>query len=162
MPVTDLARLTDTDAQLVGLWRHGRSPHTQADRADVGCFLEFVAKPLPIVTLGDVQAFADELEHQELAASSRVRTLAAVKSLLSFGQRIGYLPLNVGASLKLPPRTDTLAERILSETDVLGYCSSRRHLTAPSCGCCTSAARRSRSCARSSGRTCSRGKTPAR
>ncbi len=50
-----------------------------------------MAKPLLAVTLGDLQAF---------------------------GQRTGYLPLNVGAALKLPPKKDRLAERILSETQV--------------------------------------------
>src|SRR5919201_5785969 len=55
-----LARSTDTDARLVELWLHGRSPHTQrAYRADAARFLGFVARPLQLVTLGDVQAFAD-------------------------------------------------------------------------------------------------------
>jgi hypothetical protein len=40
-----------------------------------------VARPLTTVTLGDVQAFAGSLEG--LAPSSRARTIAAVKSLLS-------------------------------------------------------------------------------
>jgi integrase/recombinase XerD len=113
-----LSRQCDTDDQLVELWLHGRSPHTQrAYHADVGRFVAFVARPLPRVTLGDVQAFADSLAG--LAPSSRARTLAAVKSLLSFGQRIGYLPLNVGAAVKLPARKDTLAERILTEADIV-------------------------------------------
>ena len=53
-----------------------------------------------------------------MARSSRARTIAAVRSLLAFGQRTGYLPLDVGAALKLPARKDTLAERILTEPDV--------------------------------------------
>src|SRR5207237_1309176 len=44
--------------------------------------------------------------------------LAAVKSLLAFGHRLGYLPFDVGRVVRLPPRRDTLAERILSEADV--------------------------------------------
>ncbi len=79
-------------------------------------FLTFVATPLPTVTLGDLQAFADTLG--ELAPRSRIRTLAAIKSLLAFGQRTGYLPLNIGAALKLPTSKNTLAERILSQTQV--------------------------------------------
>jgi integrase/recombinase XerD len=107
------------DVGLVELWLHGRSRHTQrAYRADVARFLGFVARPLPTVTLGDLQAFADVLEEENLAPSSRARTLAAIKSLLAFGQRTGYLPLNVGAALKLPMAKNTLAERILSETQV--------------------------------------------
>ena len=114
-----LAQPANTEIHLVNLWLHGRSAHTQrAYRADIGRFLAFVATPLPTVTLSDLQAFADALAQQALAPSSRVRTLAAVKSLLAFGQRTGYLPLNVGAALKLPPKKDRLAERILSETQV--------------------------------------------
>ena len=79
-------------------------------------FMAFVARPLATVTLGNVQAFADSLTGKP---SWRARTLAAVKSLLAFGQRTGYLPLNVGAGVKLPARKDTLAERILSEPDIV-------------------------------------------
>ncbi len=78
----------------------------------------FVNAPIATVTLSDVQAFADSLAG--LAPSSRARTRAAIKSLLAFGQRTGYLPLNVGAAVKLPPGKDTLAERILTEPDI-GY-----------------------------------------
>ena len=98
---------------------HGRSPHTQrAYRADSNRFRAFVDCQLPAVTLGDLQAFADELEEQLLDPASRARKLAAVKSLLAFGHQLGYLPFDVGRPLKLPPRKDTLAERILDEADV--------------------------------------------
>ena len=54
----------DGDAQLLELWLHGRSPHTQrAYRTDVESFLAFVSKPLRTVTVGDVQAWMDTLEH---------------------------------------------------------------------------------------------------
>jgi integrase/recombinase XerD len=112
-----ILQVTGADPKLVALWLHGRPAHTQrAYRADVDRFLTFVATTLATVTLGDVQAFADSL--MGLAPSSRARTLAAIKSLLAFGQRTGYLPLNVGAAVKLPARKDTLAERILTEPDV--------------------------------------------
>ena len=112
-----IPRQASTDDHLVDLWLHGRSPHTQrAYRADSNRFLAFVAAPLTTVTLGDVQAFSDSLTGKP---SSRARTLAAVKSLLAFGQRTGYLPLNVGAAVKLPTSKDTLAERILTEPDVI-------------------------------------------
>jgi integrase/recombinase XerD len=111
-----VVRQASPDAHLVELWLHGRSPHTQrAYRADSDRFLAFVARPLTTVSLGDIQAFADSLTGKP---SSRARTLAAVKSLLAFGQRTGYLPLNVGAAVKLPATKNTLTERILTETDV--------------------------------------------
>jgi integrase/recombinase XerD len=128
-PVVTAARQSDrqaaTDTQLVSLWLHGRPAHTQrAYTADAQRFLAFVGS-LGACTLRDVQAFADSL--QGLAPSSRARTLAAVKSLLSFGQRIGYLPLNVGAAVKLPPRKDTLAERILLEADIVRILALERN-----------------------------------
>ncbi len=51
--------------------------------------------------------------------ASRARKLSAVKSLLSFGHRIGYLPFDVGRPVRLPRIKDTIAERILSEEVVL-------------------------------------------
>ena len=115
--IATTVRQASTDAHLVDLWLHGRSAHIQrAYRADSDRFLAFVARPLPTVTLGDIQAFADSLTGKP---SSRARTLAAVKSLLAFGQRTGYLPLNVGAAVKLPQSKNTLAERILTEPDIV-------------------------------------------
>jgi len=105
------------DAQLVALWLHGRPATTmRAYAREVRTFLAAVEKPLAAVTLGDLQAFADG--RQLLAPATRARTLHAVKSLLAFGQRIGYLAFNVGAPLHIPGSRDTLAERILPEADV--------------------------------------------
>ena len=110
-------RQASTDTRLVALWLDGRSHHTQrAYRADVERFLTFVSNPLHQVTLADVQGFADSL--LGLAPASRGRTLSAVKSLLAFGHRIGYLPFDVGRPLRLPRQKNRLAERILSEADV--------------------------------------------
>ena len=53
-----------------------------------------------------------------LAPSSRCRILSAIKSLLSFGHRIGYLVFDVGRALRLPAIRNRLAERILSEADL--------------------------------------------
>ncbi len=107
-------RQADNDLQLIELWLHGRSLHThRAYKGDTRRFLAFTDKALPTVTLGDLQAFQGQLE--ALSTASQVRTLAAVKSLLSFGHRIGYLPVDVGAALKLPSLKETLSERILPE-----------------------------------------------
>ena len=105
-----------SDNQLIEIWLHGRSPHTQrAYAADVRRF-SAVAKPLPSVTLRNLQDFADSLA--DLADASRYRILSAVKSLFAFGHRIGYLPFDVGRALRLPALRSRLAERILPEADV--------------------------------------------
>lgn len=117
--LTVVPRQADSDDQLIALWLHGRSPHTQgAYRADTAQFLAFAAKPLHRITLGDIQAFADELEAEDLMPASRHRKLAALKSLFAFGHRIGYLPFDVGRPLRLPAIRDRLAERILGEPEV--------------------------------------------
>jgi len=103
-----------SDAQLIEIWLHGRSPHTRrAYAGDVARFRAGISKPLPLVTLGDLQNFADSLLN--LAPASRYRALSAVKSLLSFGHQLGYLPFDVGRALRLPAVRNQLAGRILSE-----------------------------------------------
>ncbi|MCC6444135.1 MAG: tyrosine-type recombinase/integrase [Armatimonadetes bacterium] len=106
-----------TDKDLLRLWLHGRTVNTQkAYRRDGFRFLDFTGKPLPAVTLSDLQAFQESLA--DYAPATRARILDAVKSLLAFGHRIGYLPFDVGRVLKLPPLKDTLAQRILTEAQV--------------------------------------------
>jgi site-specific recombinase XerD len=106
-----------SDDQLLEIWLHGRSLHTQrAYRADIERFRAGAGKTLCAVTLSDLQQFADSLS--ELSPASRYRTLSAVKSLLAFGHRIGYLPFDVGRVLRLPAIRNRLAERILPEADL--------------------------------------------
>ena len=106
-----------SDDQLLEIWLHNRPPHTQrAYRADIGRFQLGAGKPLPQATLSDLQQFADSLG--ALAPASQYRTLSAVKSLLAFGHRIGYLPFDVGRALRLPAVRGRLAERILPEADL--------------------------------------------
>src|SRR5580692_5356001 len=102
----------NSDVQLLEIWLHGRSRHTQrAYRADVDHFLAWTHKPFLQVTLADLQGFADSLS--ELAPASRYRTLSAIKSLLAFAHRTGYLPYDVGRAQRLPAVRNRLAERIL-------------------------------------------------
>jgi len=111
------AQQATSDEHLIELWLHNRSEHTtRAYGADVDRFRAFVGRPFQAVTLGDLQDFSDNLAG--LKPASRVRTLAAVKSLLAFGHRLGYLPFDVGRALKLPGRREGLAARILEEGDV--------------------------------------------
>ena len=117
--LTVVPRQADTDEHLIELWLHGFSEHTQrAYRSDIGKFLGIVEKPLHGITLGDVQAHADRLEDEDLQPATRHRKLAAIKSLLAFGHRIGYLPFDVGRPLRLPHVRDRLTERILGEPEV--------------------------------------------
>ena len=115
-----LSRQAETDQQLIELWLHGRSRHTQrAYRRDADRLLCAVEKPLHRTTLSDLQGFADQLGQSALEPSSVHRTISAVKSLFAFGHRLGYLQFDVARPLRLPALKDGLAERILDETDVV-------------------------------------------
>ena len=109
----------DSDEHLVGMWlaKHA-SPHTRRNyRLQSDRFRAFVAKPFRLVRIDDVQGFATSLEGK--ASATRATALSAVKSLLTFGQEVGYLQFNVGKAVKAPPVKNTLAERIMSETDAM-------------------------------------------
>jgi site-specific recombinase XerD len=116
------------DANLVELWLSMKtSGHTRrAYAGDIARFIEFVHKPLCLVTLTDLQAWAEHLAEVRiiggktgtLKPASRNRALTALKSLLSFAQEAGYLPFNVGIAVKLLPNRDSLAQRILEESEV--------------------------------------------
>ena len=107
------------DAHLVRLWLHGKSRNTRdAYERDLRAFVGFADRPLPSITLQHLQDWADHLKADGLAASTRARKLSAVKSLFTFGHRLGYLIYNVGAAVGPPKTKDRLAERILPEAAV--------------------------------------------
>ncbi|MCJ2074783.1 tyrosine-type recombinase/integrase [Methylobacterium sp. E-016] len=109
----------DGDDHLVEMWiaKH-TSPHTRRNYAmQARRFRSFVGKPLRLVRIGDVQAFMAGLG--EMAPATRATAIAAVKSLLTFGQEVGFLQFNVGKAVKAPPIKNKLAERIMSESDAM-------------------------------------------
>ncbi len=119
VPNAALTAAEDAETRLIAQWLHGRSPHTQAAyRTAVAAFRAGCAVPLDRVTLGDLQAWADQLAGSGLAAASQALRLTALKSLLSFGHTLGVLPVNAGAALRVPGRRSRLAERILPEAEV--------------------------------------------
>jgi integrase/recombinase XerD len=118
----------DTDDQLIRLWLHGRSIHTQrAYSRDIRQFNLFTKKDLRHTTLADLQAYADDLVGKGLKTTSQQRILASVKSLIAYAHKIGYLPFDTGKPLKIPKSMDHLAERILSENDIHQMISSENH-----------------------------------
>lgn len=111
----------DTDERLIGQWLAAKpSPHTR--RAYARAVADFRAgvgqAPLAEITVADLRAWKADLEAR-LAPASVQACLAAVRSLLAYAQRTGYLPFNVGAAVPPPAVPNRLAERILAERDVL-------------------------------------------
>ncbi len=118
----------DNDNELMKLWLHGKSKHTQRYyRKDVEQFFEFANKPLRQVRLKNLQDFADHIDQQDLADGSKRRVLSSVKSLFAFAHKLGYLPFDVSRPLILPTPKDTLAERILSYDEVMRIIHAENH-----------------------------------
>lgn len=116
-PQAPALRQADNDHQLISLWLHGKAPATiEAYSLEVRRFMAYTGKPLAQATLGDLQAFMDSLAHLSLPAQARA--VRVVKSLLSFAHKLGYTAFNVGLAVKAPKVKDTLAERIMTESQV--------------------------------------------
>ena len=115
--VPDSIKPIDATERLISMWLHGLSPQTQDRyRRTSRRFLKFVNKPLHLVTLVDLQGW--QLTLLDLSPSSQRTAIATIKSLLSFGHKIGVLSENVGLQMRKPKAKDCLHERILSETEV--------------------------------------------
>ena len=117
----------ESDEVLIELWLHGRSAATiRAYRSDAKRFFAVAVKPLREVSLGDLQSFADHLDGR-LAAASKHRCLSGLKSLFAFAHRLGYTTFDVASALRLPVQRDRLAERILSEVEVLAIIAAEHN-----------------------------------
>ena len=117
------------DLHLINLWLRGKSQHSQeAYTRDVEQFVDFVDLPLSEIKMQHFWDWADHLKKQGALPATQARKLAAVKSLFSFGHKIGYLQFNVGAAITLPSIPDKLAERILLEEDIIAIVSQARTL----------------------------------
>ncbi len=111
-----------TDTLAIDMWlRSHRSPKTrEAYRADIADLFAFtIGKHLQELTLLDLLDFEAHLTQEGKRIASIARKLSAVKSLLTFCYKAGYTQVNVGAALTLPSVKTRLAERIMSESQVL-------------------------------------------
>ena len=126
--VNVIPKQADNDQELIKLWLHGKSRHTQRYyKSDVKHFFEFSNKSLRQVILKDLQDFADHIDQQDLVDGSKRRILSSVKSLISFAHKLGYLPYDISRPLILPTPKDTLAERILSNEEVRSIIDAENH-----------------------------------
>lgn len=119
-PVVEDRSGARSDGQLVSLWLSSkRNEHTRrAYSNDVAGFMAHLSArgaSLRSASVADLQDWIDTLSG---ATSTQARRIAAVRSLLTFGQKTGYLAFNVGAAVEAPKVPNDLAERILDESEV--------------------------------------------
>jgi len=79
--------------------------------------LEAESLTLRIATVEDVRDAINAIAAGQALASAR-QTMLRVKSLLSYGHRLGYLQFNAGAVLKAPGDNRSIAQRIISEVEM--------------------------------------------
>jgi site-specific recombinase XerD len=139
--VSDVMPMRYTDSEIIDLWLQSQSSPATMDcyRRDAERFLGEARKPLNRIGLGDLHRFAQSLIIAGLAPVSRARTLAAIKSLFGFCQRMRFIAVNHAAELPLPRYEAQLNERILPEEAV------QRVLEAPGTPGTTSCSKRSTS-----------------
>ena len=100
------------------MWLHGRPDRTQKHYASIAAgFRAIVATAIQEIGLAHIQRYAASLER--LAPRTQANRLSAIKSLFTFALKIGYIRLNPTVAVQMPRIKNTLAERILSEGDVM-------------------------------------------
>lgn len=106
------------DELLVTMWiSRKQSPATQKQyQRCYDQFAGFVGKGLQDVAYNDLQAWAGALTGAE---NSRKVAISAIKALFTFAQKIGYIRVNPAVMIEAPKAKETLAERILTEDEVL-------------------------------------------
>ena len=108
-----------TDRQLVDSWLAGlRSPHTRRNFETTALrFLAALTIPLRRATVEHVRT-ALETVTANLGPASTRQAVLRVKSLLSYGHKLGYLPFNAGVVIRVGTATQSVAKRIVSEVEI--------------------------------------------
>ena len=112
------------DSHLISMWlseRERKSTESlRAYRRDVERFVNFSeGKAIALVNFNDLQEYQQTLIQIGYKQATINRYMNAIKSLLSFGFKLGYLPFNVGAIVRLPDPKNCLPERILDVMQVM-------------------------------------------
>lgn len=110
-----------TDADLIDLFI--RTKESAATKATYTKALEqFIiwtgGKSLQVLTLEDLTGYKEYLQEKYSSAHTRKLKLNAVKSLLTFGAQVRYLPFNVGAAVKAEKAESVIEDKTLTEEQV--------------------------------------------
>jgi integrase/recombinase XerD len=118
--ITTLAATSaTTDEQLVASWVASlNSDHTRRNfETTANRFMAALGKPLRQVTVEDVRDALSSIT-AGLAATSARQIILRVKSLLSYGHKLGYLPFNAGVVIKVQSEARSVAQRIVTEVEI--------------------------------------------
>lgn len=116
------------DLQLVSLWLGSKqSPLTRKQYAgDAARFLAFLAQRSLTLKAATAMDVAEWSRGVPGAVRTVARVISAVKSLFTFGHRLGYLGFNVAGIVQAPKIPNDLAQRIMQTGDVQTLLGSLR------------------------------------
>jgi integrase/recombinase XerD len=108
-----------SDEQLIASWvANLRSEQSRINfRTTADRFLAALGAPMRRATVEDVRQALETIT-AKLAPSSSRQVVLRVKSLLSYGHRVGYLQFNAGAVIRVHGEARSVAQRIISEVEM--------------------------------------------
>lgn len=120
----------ENDLELINLWLALKASSTvRGYKLYIRLFLAFVeGKSLEKVTINDLTNYILTLEHQGYKRDTIRHRVSTVKSLLSFGHSIGYLPYNIGELVNTPKPLAVLGSKYIPESTILLIINSARSL----------------------------------
>ncbi len=102
--------------KLLAAWTYGKASGTTKNYLAIAQkFLAWIGKDLTSIGLIDLQDYMKELD---CTNSTKKTKMAAIKSLLTFCQKLGITHYNPGVLLKPENAPDQLHSRILTEVDI--------------------------------------------
>lgn len=92
---------------------------SKAYTRELRLFESFTGKPTHQTVYADLVEYEQSMRDRNLSDNTVARALAAIKAALTHLHTQGLVPVNVGTAKRLPKIRTRLAERILSEHEVL-------------------------------------------
>ena len=107
------------DNQLIAAWLKLKKETTRITyQTGVVQFFDFVDVPIEEITAAILADYVEYLQSIYSSDNTVANKLNCVKSLLTFASETGYIRFNVGTVVRPPKRPLTIAQKILTETDV--------------------------------------------
>lgn len=116
-----------SDKDFLELWLAQYHGHTRRKYASIAnAFIQFVAKPLRKTSVSDLHSFL--LLYQRHKVSTQRTYTMVLKSMFAYAQRIQYLRANVAMAIRPPKAPNTLAQRLLTEPEVLALIKATKKI----------------------------------
>ncbi|WP_066349677.1 tyrosine-type recombinase/integrase [Geminocystis sp. NIES-3708] len=107
------------DTEVMALWFDGKTKTTiKTYGYSLKQFFNFAGCPLTEIRLDTLIQFKQHLMTLNYAVSSINNKLMAIKSLLSFAYKIGYIPFNVGTVVKSVKNHENITDKILMSEEI--------------------------------------------